>query len=399
MNNFPTASRPDSLQRYDVSASAHTLLANCAALGLVFTDSLIPGAGKAVRTERPFKSGARVGWMWGKFVEQSTWDQLRTRRVDPTHKPGEEDFAAPVSAGIWRCVAVPQQRDGSHLLIGSEQCPLSYINHTDDDNSVNVSLVADSLGALDPADQTESYRYFPILATRDIGSGEELLAHYQWGEKDWRDAKKRMKLAAAAVPSPSLQPRCRVLPLLAGSPPYAAALKQQEENMHSFLASNAEAFSKMRYEPWTVDTKLSDAVPLPTVVRSSRMVPSIMGVYLESAIVTSKLTFVAPYPGLLMTSSLLESFNKLYHCPTAVRVPQLDYEEQHDGVTTSVRMELVGLPTSPGVIINDGAPSKFPSQQTTRPRISPACSQGKAVVHRCSLHSFSCGRHQTTAPS
>jgi len=52
-----------------------------------------------------------------------------------------------------------------------------------------------------------------------------------------------------------------------------------------------------------------------------------------------------------MSHNLLETFHALFHCPTAVRVPTLDYEDS-DG--TKVQMQLVGLPTAPGVIINDG---------------------------------------------
>lgn len=65
------------------------------------------------------------------------------------------------------------------------------------------------------------------------------------------------------------------------------------------------------------------------------------------------------YPGLLVTSQLLELFNQNYHCPTALRLPSLDYENEQG---EQVEMLIIGDPTQPGAIINDGGPCGARSQ-------------------------------------
>jgi len=52
-----------------------------------------------------------------------------------------------------------------------------------------------------------------------------------------------------------------------------------------------------------------------------------------------------------MSVEMHEEFNALYHCPTAVRLPQLDYN--------AVQMVLIGDPRMPGCLVNDGlSPAK-----------------------------------------
>ena len=66
------------------------------------------------------------------------------------------------------------------------------------------------------------------------------------------------------------------------------------------------------------------------------------------------------YPGLLVTAPLLERFNAEYYCPTALRLPSLDYKPS--GSSHPVEMMIIGDPTSPGAIINDDTPCNVPSQ-------------------------------------
>lgn len=54
-----------------------------------------------------------------------------------------------------------------------------------------------------------------------------------------------------------------------------------------------------------------------------------------------------------MTSPLLEQFNQMYYCPTALRLPSLDYKDERGD---DVEMLIIGDPTQPGAIINDGEP-------------------------------------------
>jgi hypothetical protein len=63
---------------------------------------------------------------------------------------------------------------------------------------------------------------------------------------------------------------------------------------------------------------------------------------------------VAYYPGLLMSLNLLSEFNDLYHCPTAVELPSLNYRHPRTGAL--VRMVIVGDPAQPGPNLMDGGP-------------------------------------------
>jgi hypothetical protein len=60
---------------------------------------------------------------------------------------------------------------------------------------------------------------------------------------------------------------------------------------------------------------------------------------------------VLHYEGLLVSEELLEQFHAKYHCPTALRLPQLDYVDA-DG--KAVQMTIIGDPTCPAAVINDG---------------------------------------------
>jgi hypothetical protein len=49
----------------------------------------------------------------------------------------------------------------------------------------------------------------------------------------------------------------------------------------------------------------------------------------------------------------------MYYCPTALRLPSLDYKDERGDV---VEMLVIGDPTQPGAIINDGGPCDEPSE-------------------------------------
>jgi hypothetical protein len=69
------------------------------------------------------------------------------------------------------------------------------------------------------------------------------------------------------------------------------------------------------------------------------------------------------YPGLLVTAALLDVFNRDYYCPTALRLPSLDYV---DDAGKKIKMFLIGDPVEPGPIINDGGRSGRQSAYTTK---------------------------------
>ena len=102
------------------------------------------------------------------------------------------------------------------------------------------------------------------------------------------------------------------------------------------------------------------------------------------------------YPGVLMSEELLDKFNGLWHCPTVLRLQQLDYWEgatvpdcmatqsakaakssvrrpshlggaaaAHSNDEKRVEISLVGLPHELGSIINDGKHSNRTGQLLT----------------------------------
>jgi hypothetical protein len=58
-----------------------------------------------------------------------------------------------------------------------------------------------------------------------------------------------------------------------------------------------------------------------------------------------------------VTDSLLNKFNELYHCPTAFELPALQLP--HTAIS------VIGLPTAPGAIINDGVVDNYESESST----------------------------------
>jgi len=60
-----------------------------------------------------------------------------------------------------------------------------------------------------------------------------------------------------------------------------------------------------------------------------------------------------------MPEHLFDLFSALYYCPTALRLPSLDYKDKQG---QTVKMSVVGDPTTHGPMINDGTPSGKPSQ-------------------------------------
>lgn len=76
------------------------------------------------------------------------------------------------------------------------------------------------------------------------------------------------------------------------------------------------------------------------------------------------------YNGLLVSNPLLNKFLALYHCPTMVRVEQLDYVDA-DG--DKIEMNLIGDPTNPAAIINDGSYSGIKGQPQTRSALLHTC--------------------------
>lgn len=158
------------------------------------------------------------------------------------------------------------------------------------------------------------------------------------------------------------------LPLLAHLPPRGEALSAQRANLVRFVEEEAEAFAELPYLPWTEEFFVLDAPPV--VVLPAKVAVGLHGVFLTRPLVTDARSKVLMYyPGVLMTDSLFSRFHARFHCPTALRVPALDFYRQDTRSAGRGRKEcitLVGDPTAPGAVVNDGAYAATPEQAHQR---------------------------------
>jgi hypothetical protein len=129
--------------------------------------------------------------------------------------------------------------------------------------------------------------------------------------------------------------------------------------LQEFVKANQKLYESFRYEPWTTKPNHAAGISL----RPSELIAGTVGVHVKG----SPKGFVCNYPGALMWEELHETFDKQSHCPTAVRVPVLDYlvdaqtagtlglskkeTKQKDGQFL-VRVMLVGDPCAVGPLIN-----------------------------------------------
>jgi hypothetical protein len=145
------------------------------------------------------------------------------------------------------------------------------------------------------------------------------------------------------------------------------ALQAQRANLDRFLQDNALLFAAMPYIPWTRSSAGFRAVRTriaPSYLPGARSL-GLLGVVLEED-VSSRSTEqpILLYPGLLMTETLHGLFVTQYHCPTALELPALTWT---DTGGEEQKMLVVGDPTSPGAIVNDGVKS---GRQGTIPSVS-----------------------------
>jgi hypothetical protein len=139
--------------------------------------------------------------------------------------------------------------------------------------------------------------------------------------------------------------------LLAGLPDRGEALKRQRANLDQFVSDNAAAFDAMIYEPWTRLPSEAGPSKHRFDVRAST-VPGLRGVYLCDPLpACSREVLLLFYPGLLVTTEMYESFFEQYYCPTGLALPALRYTNTANEVVDIV---IIGDPTSPGALVNDG---------------------------------------------
>jgi hypothetical protein len=268
----------DSRQVY-LADPAAGLMRNCELLG--FRIDATGPHGKALMALRAFDAGAVVGYMWGKLVGEDVHAGMhRAPHLDPTHRAGEEDYCAPIKQGTLRAVVTGGAGD---VLLASEQCPMSLINHSHEpaERNVSIDLTATALQAhhSQPPDK-ERWTTFKIRASRRIEHGEQLCADYGWNAADWRAARGRERRALASpspLPSAStgslLHHSSKLFNLSAGSGCHEDKVQRQSQRLQAYLQSisrRAEVLA-MPYHMATVPTQRARPPPMATELRRSTL--------------------------------------------------------------------------------------------------------------------------------
>jgi hypothetical protein len=210
LTNYPLAGC-SSRQRYSADQSPAAIAAalefNCAELGLELKPSAIPTAGLGCFTTIPFRAGMELGYMWGKMCSSDTWHSIAAsapdKPHDPTHVNGEENYVAPAEQGSLRYIAgfPTTLKDGIDGLIGSQQCPFTFVNAAATDEQVNAAIVwpketySAHLHPNDSLRQASAYQYIAIVATMDMEEGTEIVFNYHYNELAWNEINKRVKLS------------------------------------------------------------------------------------------------------------------------------------------------------------------------------------------------------------
>jgi hypothetical protein len=171
--------------------------------------------------------------------------------------------------------------------------------------------------------------------------------------------RQRADAAAAAVAAAAVDASHGVVVrlLTEGMPTRQQALQAQRANLDRFLQDNALLFAAMPYIPWTRSSAGFRAVKVriaPSYLPGARNL-GLLGVVLEEDVrARSTEQPILLYPGLLMTETLHDLFVTQYHCPTALELPALTWT---DAQGEEQNMLVVGDPTSPGAVVNDGVKS------------------------------------------
>jgi hypothetical protein len=176
----PTSVRQHYVDPLSSATVAKSLDFNCAMLNTNASKSNVDNADKGLFSTKQFtRANERLGWYWGKQVSECAWQMMINKGVDPTHREGEEDYITPIKAGSWRCKSL----ESGLVLLGSEQCPFTFLNHS---KSANVKMV-------ETKPTTHAYQFIEVIALRNIAKGEELLLNYGWEPPIWTIVKSRMQ--------------------------------------------------------------------------------------------------------------------------------------------------------------------------------------------------------------
>lgn len=136
-----------------------------AELSLEIKKSTVAFAGLGVFAKRNFTAGATLGAYAGEVL---TLDRALRRGG------AIERLKNSVRLVGSECMVYEQDRcwDGSRVIIvGSEECPLTYINHTSEGSAINAALY-------EVFDANTGSVKFNIVAEADVGKGEEFFMDY-----------------------------------------------------------------------------------------------------------------------------------------------------------------------------------------------------------------------------
>jgi hypothetical protein len=98
----------------------------------------------------------------------------------------------------------------------------------------------------------------------------------------------------------------------------------QRHNLDQWILSEFERYALLRYHPWTSTGFVSDALALQPSRHEPLRSLDVLGVVTTRPLGVGTVT--CGYPGVLMSAEMHVEFAALYNSPTAIPVPQLDYQ-------------------------------------------------------------------------
>ena len=154
-------------------------------------------------------------------------------------------------------------------------------------------------------------------------------------------------------------------PLLHGAPHRGDALLLQKRNLLRFVQTHAAEFEALPYHPWTSECRSEGEAGVVVGPSSLPGCEGLRGVKLLHAITTgAQVKMLLHYPGLILTEELYQLFQEEYHCPTALELPALTWTNPSSQMVH--RFLILGDPTQPGAIVNDGPWSGVEGQSLVR---------------------------------
>lgn len=177
-------------------------------------------------------------------------------------------------------------------------------------------------------------------------------------------------------------------PLLHEAPHRGDALLLQKHNLLRFVKAHAAEFAALPYHPWTGECRSEGQADVIVGPSSLPGCEGFRGVKLLHAVTTgAQVKTLLHYPGLILTEELYQLFQEEYHCPTALELPALTWTNPASQMVH--RFLILGDPTQPGAIVNDGPWSGVEGQSLVR--CTGACDRLHAwlgIAYGCLAHTM-----------